>query len=110
MQSRGTVKDSILWLLNESSKRYSDFLRELGRPDKTIFVSLRTLQGSGRVAKIVSNYFITEADKRELRRQSLRRLVDILVGLGVDDLLFLPITEILDGEFNPDSYRAAGMS
>lgn len=99
-----TVKVSMLVLLEESPKRYSEFSKELGRPDKTIFVSLMALQRSGCVAKVGDRYFITEAGKRKLRRQCLRRLVDILMGLGVDDMLFLPTTEILDGDFNPESY------
>ena len=85
----------MLVLLEESPRRFSEFMRELGRPDKTIFVSLRALQMSGCVAKMGGKYFITETGKRELRRQSLRRLVDILVGLGVDDLVFLPTAETL---------------
>lgn len=94
----------MLVLLEESPRRYSDFLKEPGRPDKTVFVSLMALQKSGCVAKTGDRYFITEAGRRELRRQSLRRLVDILVGLGADDLLLLPTTEILDEGLGPDSY------
>jgi hypothetical protein len=99
-----TVKVSMLVLLEESPRRYSEFSKELGRPDKTVFVSLMALQRNGCVAKVDDRYFITEAGKRELRRQGLRRLVDVLVGLGVEDLLFLPTAEILDEEFDPSSY------
>ena len=44
---RWTVKLSMLVLLDESPRRYSDFLKELGRPDKTIYVSLLALAESG---------------------------------------------------------------
>jgi DNA-binding PadR family transcriptional regulator len=99
-----TVKVSMLVLLDESPRRYSEFSRELGRPDKTVFVNLMALQRNCWVEKVGDRYSITEAGKRELRRQSLRRLVDILVGLGIDNLVFLPTREVLGEEFNPNSY------
>jgi DNA-binding HxlR family transcriptional regulator len=86
-----TVRDSMLLLVHEAPRRYSEFVRELGRPDKTIFENLRSLQQTGLVAKTVDRYTITKAGEKELRRQSLRRLVDIWVELGVEDIL--PIEE-----------------
>ncbi|MDG6926738.1 MAG: hypothetical protein JRN09_09330 [Nitrososphaerota archaeon] len=86
-----TVRDSMLLLVQEAPRRYSDFVSELGRPDKTVFENLRTLQQAGLVAKTGDKYTITKTGEKELRRQCLRRLIDIWVELGVEDTL--PIEE-----------------
>ena len=46
-----TVRGSMLLLVHDAPRRYSEFVRELGRPDKTVFENLRTLQQTGLVAK-----------------------------------------------------------
>jgi DNA-binding transcriptional ArsR family regulator len=78
------VREAILKILAGKSPRYSELVRELGRPDKTVFVNLRDLRGKGLVTKKDDRYSITEMGRRELRRRSLRRFVDILAELDVD--------------------------
>ena len=74
----------MLKILAGMSPRYSELVRELGRPDKTVFVNLRDLRGEGLVTKEGDRYSITKMGRRELRRQSLKRFVDILAELDVD--------------------------
>jgi len=78
------VREAMLKILAGMSPRYSELVRELGRPDKTVFVNLRDLRGEGLVTKKDDRYSITEMGRRELRRRSLRRFVDILAELDVD--------------------------
>ena len=91
MPNGDTVRDSMLLLVQEAPRRYSEFVRELGRPDKTIFENLKSMQQIGLLAKTGDRYAITKAGEKELRRQCLRRLVDIWVELGVEDTF--PIEE-----------------
>jgi hypothetical protein len=72
-----TVKSSILRLVEEAPRRYSEIQRNLGRPDKTVFVNLRALRQSGFVTKVGDRYTITEEGSRELQRESLKRLIDV---------------------------------
>ena len=72
-----TVKSSILRLVEEAPRRYSEIQRKLGRPDKTIFVNLRALRQSGFVTKAGDRYTLTEEGSRELQRESLKRLIDV---------------------------------
>ena len=51
MSRRSTVRDSILQLLDGAPRRYSDFVRELGKPDKTMYVALKQLFAAGLIAK-----------------------------------------------------------
>jgi hypothetical protein len=97
MLLEGTVRDSILGLVDEAPKRYSDLLWGFRKLDKTIFVNLRALHEAGLVTRIGDKYEITKMDGRELRRQNLRRLVDIWVELGADESL--PIAEMWDQEY-----------
>lgn len=63
------VKVSLLQLLEVEPKRYSDVVRELGRPDKTVYVTLMALVDSKLVAKNDDGkYVLTDAGKRELER------------------------------------------
>jgi hypothetical protein len=78
------VREAMLKILAGMSPRYSELVGELGRPDKTVFVNLRDLRGKGLVTKKDGRYSITGVGRRELRRQSLRRFVDILAELDVD--------------------------
>lgn len=78
------VKQQILDTLSGSPKRYSELVKQLARPDKTIFVNLRSLQEKGFVAKTDERYYITESGRGELRRLGLSRLVDIWAELEVD--------------------------
>ena len=55
-----TVRGSMLLLVHDAPRRYSEFVRELGRPDKTVFENLRTLQQTGLVAKTGDKYTITK--------------------------------------------------
>jgi len=80
MPQRRTVKGSILQLLHETPRRYSDFLRELGRPDKTIYVTLKQLLATGLIAKERDGmYAITEQGKAVLVQLELEETAGDLV-------------------------------
>ncbi len=71
------VKVSLLQLLEVEPKRYSDVVRELGRPDKTIYVTLAALVDSKLVAKNdEGKYILTDAGKRELERIRFVRIAE----------------------------------
>jgi DNA-binding PadR family transcriptional regulator len=79
-----TVKVSVLELLEKESKRYSDLVRELARPDKTIYVALISLSDSKYVSKDdAGRYEITEAGRRELERIRFVRLAEEEDDLGI---------------------------
>ncbi len=62
-----TVKSSILGLVKEAPRRYSEIQRELGRPDKTIYVSLKQLIASGLIRRMPDGaYAITNRGKAAL--------------------------------------------
>jgi DNA-binding PadR family transcriptional regulator len=79
-----TVKCSILQLVSESPKRYSEILRELSRPDKTIYVSLKQLLAAGHVRKVPkTGYVITEKGKAALVEEELETTaVELVEKLG----------------------------
>ncbi len=71
------VKVSLLQLLEVEPKRYSDVVRELGRPDKTVYVTLMALVDSKLVAKNDDGkYVLTDAGKRELERIRFVRVAE----------------------------------
>ena len=64
-----TVKVSVLELLEKEPRRYSDVVKDLGRPDKTIYVALTGLAESKLVSKDgEGKYVLTDAGRRELER------------------------------------------
>jgi DNA-binding PadR family transcriptional regulator len=64
-----TVKVSVLELLEKEPRRYSDVVKDLGRPDKTIYVALTGLTESKLVSKDgEGRYVLTDAGRRELER------------------------------------------
>ncbi len=71
------VKVSLLELLEAEPKRYSDLVKELGRPDKTVYVTLTVLVDSKLVAKNdEGKYVLTDAGKRELERIRFVRIAE----------------------------------
>ncbi len=83
---RRTVKSSILRLVDESPKRYSEILRELGRPEKTIYVSLKQLLAAGLIRKEPDlGYVITEQGRRALVEEELEETAaDLVKKLGLE--------------------------
>jgi DNA-binding PadR family transcriptional regulator len=80
MPHRSTVRDSILQLLDGAPRRFSDFLRELVRPDKTIYVALKQLIAADLIAKDGDGkYLITEQGKAVLLELRLEETVGDLV-------------------------------
>ena len=66
MSQEVPVKVSVLDLLSKQPRRYSEIVRELGRPDKTVFVTLNALVDQKLVAKIVDDsgrYELTDAGR-----------------------------------------------
>ena len=64
-----TVKVSVLELLEKEPKRYSELVRDLGRPDKTVYVALTGLAESRFISKDEEGkYGLTDAGMRELER------------------------------------------
>jgi len=64
-----TVKVSVLELLEKEPRRYSDVVKDLGRPDKTIYVALTGLTESKLVSKDgEGRYVLTDAGRREIER------------------------------------------
>jgi DNA-binding PadR family transcriptional regulator len=79
-----TVKVAMLELLEEEPKRYSDLVRELGRPDKTVYVTLSSLSDSKYVSKdSEGRYVITDGGRRELERARFVRLAEEEDDLGI---------------------------
>lgn len=64
------VKVSLLQLLEKGPRRYTEMVRELGRPDKTIYVTLSALADQKLVAKNdeVGRYELTDEGRQELER------------------------------------------
>ena len=79
-----TVKSSILRFVDESPKRYSAIVRELGRPEKTIYVSLKQLLAAGLIWKEPdAGYVITEQGRAALVEEELEETAaDIVRDLG----------------------------
>jgi DNA-binding PadR family transcriptional regulator len=75
MSQEVPVKASLLELLAREPKRYSDIVRELGRPDKTVYVTLAALSEMKFVAKDdEGKYILTDEGKRELERLRFMRI------------------------------------
>ena len=78
------VKVSLLQLLEAEPKRYSDVVRELGRPDKTVYVTLVALVDSKLVAKNdEGKYILTDAGERELERIRFVRMAEEEDDIGI---------------------------
>jgi DNA-binding IclR family transcriptional regulator len=84
---RRTVKNSILQLLDETPRRWSDIQRVLVGPDKTIYVSLKQLLAAGLVRKEPdAGYGITEQGTAALVEEGLEgTAVDIVRELGPEE-------------------------
>jgi DNA-binding PadR family transcriptional regulator len=79
-----TVKVAMMELLEKEPKRYSDLVRELGRPDKTVYVTLAALSDSKYVSKDdEGRYIITDTGRRELERVRFVRLAEEEDDLGI---------------------------
>jgi DNA-binding PadR family transcriptional regulator len=79
-----TVKVSVLELLEKESKRYSDLVKDLRRPDKTIYVALTGLAESKFISKDgEGRYILTDAGRRELERIRFVRVADEEDDLGI---------------------------
>jgi predicted transcriptional regulator len=81
---RRTVKSSILRLVEEVPRRYSEIERELGRPDKTIYVSLKQLLAAGLIRKDrEGTYVITRQGRAAIVKEELgETAVDLVEKLG----------------------------
>lgn len=79
-----TVKVSVLELLEKESRRYSDLVKDLRRPDKTIYVALTGLAESKFISKDgEGRYILTDAGRRELERIRFVRVADEEDDLGI---------------------------
>src|SRR5437016_10152087 len=79
-----TVKVATMELLEKEPKRYSDPVRELGRPDKTVYVTLADLSDSKHISKdSEGRYVTTDAGRRELERVRFVRLAEEEDDLGI---------------------------
>ncbi|HEV2139336.1 MAG TPA: hypothetical protein VGR53_10900 [Nitrososphaerales archaeon] len=71
------VKASVLELLAKEPRRYSEIVRELGRPDKTVYVTLTALSKAKLVAKDdEGRYVLTDTGIRELERIRFVRVAE----------------------------------
>lgn len=71
------VRLSVLGLLEEGARRYSELVKLLKRPDKTVHVTLRSLALSKLVAKDAEGkYVLTTKGRQELVRMRLVRAVE----------------------------------
>lgn len=71
MQGDQPVKVTVLELLERGPKRYSEIVRELGRPDKTVYVTLSALSEQKLIRKNedqAGSYELTEEGSQELER------------------------------------------
>lgn len=74
------MKMSLLSLLERGPKRFSELVRELERPDKTVYVTLKKLVAMKLVSKNeAGEYVVTEAGRRELER------IELVSALGQED-------------------------
>ena len=72
-----TVRVSMLEMLEKEPRRYSDLVRDLGRPDKTIYVTLIGLAESKFISKDdEGRYGLTAAGRRELERIRFVRIAE----------------------------------
>ena len=92
MSQEVPVKVSVLDLLSKQPRRFSEIVRELGRPDKTVFVTLTALA----VKKLVTKngdesgrYELTDAG-----RQELERIKFVRVATEEDDLRIIQNTRV----------------
>lgn len=85
MQGQERVKDRTLELLGRGSRRYTELVNELERPDKTIFVTLRDLQQESLVQKdVAGRYILTEKGLQTLKlHQKLETTTQIEAFEGV---------------------------
>lgn len=85
-----TVKVSVLELLEKEPRRYSELVRDLGRPDKTVYVALTGLAESRFILKDEQGkYGLTDAGRRELERIRFVR-----VAAEEDDLTIITNTRL----------------
>lgn len=71
------MKVATMELLEKEPKRYSDLVRELGRPDKTVYVTLAALSDSKLVSKDEEGrYVLTDEGRRELERVRFVRVAE----------------------------------
>ncbi len=85
-----TVKISVLELLENEPRRYSDLVRDLGRPDKTIYVALTGLAESKFISKDEEGkYGLTDGGRRELERIRFVRVAE-----EEDDLTIIANTRL----------------
>ena len=92
MSQEVPVKVSVLELLSREPKRYSEIVRELGRPDKTVFVTLNALADQKLVTKNgdeSGRYELTDAG-----RQELERIKFVRVAAEEDDLRIIQNTRV----------------
>ena len=77
MSQEVPVRVSLLELLTKEPKRYSELVRELGRPDKTIYVTLLALSEMKLIEKGEDGkYTLTDSGKRELERVRFVRVAE----------------------------------
>ena len=92
MSQEVPVKVSVLDLLSKQPRRYSEIVRELGRPDKTVFVTLNALVDQKLVTKNgdeSGRYELTDAG-----RQELERIKFVRVAAEEDDLRIIQNTRV----------------
>ncbi len=109
-----TVKSSILLLVEGAPRRYSEILRELGRPDKTIYVSLKQLLAAGLVEKErEGTYLITDPGRAALVEEELEETaVDLVekLGPGRASVVRLWLEELLAGYASEGSCKRLARS
>ena len=83
MTDERTVRDEILDVLNDGPLRYSEIVKRVQRPDKTVFVNLNGLDEEGYVKKNVAGQWeITLVGKNGLQ---LKRLYQSLEEIGLQE-------------------------
>lgn len=77
-----TVKDRILELLDQKPpQRFTDVMNELGKPNRTVYVSLKELVKKGLVSITEHKYSLTDEGRSTLENR--RRLVEFSHSLRV---------------------------
>jgi DNA-binding HxlR family transcriptional regulator len=94
----------------EGPLRYSDFMQKLGKPDKTIYVTLKELVGIGLVRKDSDSgkYFLTDVGRQELRVATLKEGVELDERRSLKDrlkstLAYTPVEDLYAFEPAPET-------
>ena len=100
------VRLSVMDLLDDGPKRYSELVRLLKRPDKTVYVTLRAFASSNLAAKdAAGKYALTGKGKQELIRMRLVSAVELEVDPDVVSRLSETFLALRRGLAEPEGAR-----